>query len=165
MGGFLTSTPFEDTFPSISGPNDSTMQGFTVAVYEIGCAIGALAVIFGGDMFGRRVTVMVGELILIIGAILQASSFSLAQLIVGRIISEQAPLSLSNRILPYDSRYWQWNGRRCVAHLEWRNVSCHKSRSLHHVATQHQHRMFIHVAGIERLLTISTAWYRHCLLG
>lgn len=87
MGGFLTSIPFERTFPEISNGND-TLQGFTVAVYEIGCAIGALSVIIGGDRFGRRVTVMLGQLILIVGAILQASSFSLAQLIVGRIVSE-----------------------------------------------------------------------------
>ena len=87
MGGFLTSPPFERTFPEISNGN-STLQGFTVAVYELGCAAGALSVIIGGDRFGRRVTVMLGELIIIIGAILQASSFSLAQLIVARIISK-----------------------------------------------------------------------------
>lgn len=57
-----------------------------MAVYELGCAAGALTVIFSGDKFGRRLTVMVGELIIIFGAILQASSFSLAQLIVGRIV-------------------------------------------------------------------------------
>jgi MFS family permease len=87
MGGFLTSEPFEKTFPSISNGN-STLQGFTVAVYEIGCAVGALSVMMGGDMFGRRATVMLGQLILIVGSILQASSFSLAQLIVGRIVSK-----------------------------------------------------------------------------
>lgn len=57
-----------------------------VAVYELGCAAGALSVIISGDRFGRRLTVMAGELIIIIGAILQASSFGLAQLIVGRIV-------------------------------------------------------------------------------
>lgn len=57
-----------------------------MAVYELGCAAGALTVIISGDKFGRRLTVMVGELIIIIGAILQASSFDLAQLIVGRIV-------------------------------------------------------------------------------
>jgi MFS family permease len=59
-----------------------------VAVYEIGCAIGALRVIVGGDLFGRRITVMLGQAIIIVGAILQASSFSLAQLIVGRVVSK-----------------------------------------------------------------------------
>ena len=67
MGGFLTSAPFERTFPSISNGN-ATLQGFTVAVYEIGCAAGSLSVIFGGDRFGRRMTVMLGQAILIVGA-------------------------------------------------------------------------------------------------
>lgn len=86
MGGFLTSIPFEQTFPSISNGN-STLQGFTVAIYEIGCAIGALSVILYGDKVGRRQTVMLGEAILIVGAALQASSFSLSQLIIGRIVT------------------------------------------------------------------------------
>ncbi|OQE32016.1 hypothetical protein PENSTE_c001G04509 [Penicillium steckii] len=87
MGGFLTSAPFEKTFPSISSTGSSTLQGFTVAVYEIGCAVGALSVIFAGDRFGRRTTVIYGQMILIVGSILQFTSYSLAQLIVGRIVT------------------------------------------------------------------------------
>lgn len=87
MGGFLTSGPFERTFLSIAQSGNSTLLRFTVAVYEIGCAIGALSVIVGGDLFGRRVTVMLGQAILIIGAALQFSSYSLTQLIIGRIVS------------------------------------------------------------------------------
>ena len=37
-------------------------------MYEIGCAAGALSVIIGGDRFGRRPTVMLGQVILIIGS-------------------------------------------------------------------------------------------------
>lgn len=76
-----------------------------MAVYEIGCAFGALSVIFGGDILGRRTTVIYGQIILIVGAVsvqvssfieryilidlsLQFSSYSLAQLIVGRIVSK-----------------------------------------------------------------------------
>jgi hypothetical protein len=50
---------------------------YWVAIYEIGCAIGALSVIVGGDLFGRRITVMLGQAIIIVGAILQASLFVL----------------------------------------------------------------------------------------
>lgn len=67
MGGFLNSDPFKRAFPSISN-GDATLQGFTVAVYEIGCAVGAFTVIFWGDRLGRRVTVMLGQAILIVGA-------------------------------------------------------------------------------------------------
>lgn len=56
-------------------------------MYEIGCAAGAGAVIVAGDKMGRRMTVMLGQLIIIVGAILQASSFSLTQLIVARVVS------------------------------------------------------------------------------
>ncbi|PWY62098.1 sugar transporter [Aspergillus eucalypticola CBS 122712] len=102
MGSLLTGPSFEATFPSISNGN-STLQGFAVAVYELGCAAGALTVIFSGDNFGRRLTVMVGELIIICGAILQASSFSLAQLIVGRIVAGFGN-GMAAAILP------TWNG-------------------------------------------------------
>ncbi|KAI2865699.1 hypothetical protein CBS63078_8346 [Aspergillus niger] len=102
MGSLLTGPSFEATFPSISNGN-STLQGFAVAVYELGCAAGALTVIISGDKFGRRLTVMVGELIIIIGAILQASSFDLAQLIVGRIVAGFGN-GMAAAILP------TWNG-------------------------------------------------------
>lgn len=48
-------------------------QGYAqVVVYEIGCAIGALSasVIFGGGSFGRRTTMIYGQIILIIGLVL-----------------------------------------------------------------------------------------------
>ncbi|EIW72337.1 hypothetical protein TREMEDRAFT_21790, partial [Tremella mesenterica DSM 1558] len=108
MGGFLTSPPFERTFPSISNGN-ATLQGFTVAVYEIGCAIGALSVIMGGDRFGRRVTVMVGQVILSIGAIVQFTSYTLAQLIVGRIITGVGN-GMAVAVLP------TWNGECAQEH-------------------------------------------------
>ena len=57
-----------------------------VAVYELGCAAGALTVIISGDKFGRRLTVMLGELIIIIGAIIQSTSFGHVQMILGRIV-------------------------------------------------------------------------------
>ncbi|KAF2767627.1 general substrate transporter [Teratosphaeria nubilosa] len=104
MGGFLTSVPFGRNFPSIaSSTGNSTLQGFTVAVYEIGCALGALSVIVGGDFVGRRLTVMVGQVVLIIGATLQFSSFTLSQLIVGRIVTGVGS-GMAVAVLP------TWNG-------------------------------------------------------
>ncbi|KAJ5618371.1 hypothetical protein N7528_007014 [Penicillium herquei] len=108
MGGFLDSVPFQNTFPSISTTTGSSvLQGFTVAVYEIGCAFGALSVIFGGDRVGRRTTVIYGQAILIIGAVLQFSSYSLAQLIVGRIVSSR-PTSRGRAVM------WQLNINICT---------------------------------------------------
>lgn len=90
-----------------------------VAVYELGCAAGALTVIISGDKFGRRLTIMLGELIIIIGAILQASSFGLAQLIVGRIVG---PYSLTPNCLrtgETDSIFLQ-----LALVMAWRQLYC-----------------------------------------
>lgn len=40
-----------------------------------------------GERFGRKKTLMIGVTIMSIGAILQASSFSVAQLIVSRLVT------------------------------------------------------------------------------
>lgn len=49
--------------------------------------IGALSCLYVGDKFGRRKVIFAGALVMIVGAVLQCSAFSLAQLIVGRIVS------------------------------------------------------------------------------
>jgi MFS family permease len=63
------------------------LEGTVVAIYTLGCLIGALASISIGNPLGRRRALVTFAIIAAIGLILQASSFSLVQLIVGRIIS------------------------------------------------------------------------------
>lgn len=84
--------------------NHATLQSFIVAIYvsalplfigmptscstqEIGCLIGALSNLWVGDWLGRRKTIVLGGIIMIIGAILQASSYSYAQMVVARIVT------------------------------------------------------------------------------
>jgi MFS family permease len=62
-------------------------SGTTVALYEVGAALGALSCAFIGDLLGRRKTVFLAGCTCIIGIIIQASPFSLGQLIAGRIIT------------------------------------------------------------------------------
>ncbi|KIW02625.1 hypothetical protein, variant 2 [Verruconis gallopava] len=95
MGGLLTLPSFLSVFPEIDvvhAPPEranhvSTIQGISIASYNIGCFIGSIVCIWVGDIFGRRKTIFIGSSIMIIGATLQCSSFSLAQLIVGRVIT------------------------------------------------------------------------------
>ena len=54
---------------------------------ELGCLIGALSNLWVGDWLGRRKTIVVGGCIMIVGATLQATSYSYAQLVVARIIT------------------------------------------------------------------------------
>lgn len=48
---------------------------------------GAIVVIFGGEKIGRQRALVLGGIIVIIGTILQASSYSRAQFIVARIVT------------------------------------------------------------------------------
>lgn len=100
MGGLLTLPAFVEVFPAIctnaecvqgltqSQINDrSTIQGISVASYNLGCFAGAIACIFIGDMLGRRKTIFVGSAIMVVGAALQCSAFSLPHFIIGRVIT------------------------------------------------------------------------------
>jgi MFS family permease len=100
MGGLLTLPAFTSVFPEIDtteaglrglsqgqANHRSTIQGISIGSYNVGCFCGAIACIWIGDILGRRKTIFLGSSIMIVGAILQASAFSLAHLIVGRIIT------------------------------------------------------------------------------
>ncbi|OGE53868.1 hypothetical protein PENARI_c007G08381 [Penicillium arizonense] len=83
FGGLLDNQPFLETF----GKPSVTIQGQIVATYDIGCIIGTLVSMFAGDKLGRRLSILIGCHILIVGAILQTASYSLAQMIVGRVVA------------------------------------------------------------------------------
>ncbi|KAF2862876.1 general substrate transporter [Piedraia hortae CBS 480.64] len=93
MGGLLTLDSFVAVFPEIdtrgaTGTSASaTKQGISIGSYNLGCFTGAIACIWLGDKLGRRWTIFTGSSIMIIGAAIQASSFSLGQLIAGRLIT------------------------------------------------------------------------------
>jgi len=93
MGGLLTLPSFVDVFPEIdtrgvSGTSDTaTKQGIAIASYNLGCFAGAVICIWLGEYLGRKKTIFVGSAIMVVGAAIQTSSFSLGQLIGGRIIT------------------------------------------------------------------------------
>ncbi|KAJ6104876.1 hypothetical protein N7486_003565 [Penicillium sp. IBT 16267x] len=84
MNGLVTLPTFLKVFPLMKNSN---IEGTTVAIYEIGCAVGALSCAFTGDILGRRRTIFTAGCIVLLGVILQTTPFSLAQLIVARIIT------------------------------------------------------------------------------
>ncbi|KAG1897588.1 general substrate transporter [Suillus fuscotomentosus] len=91
MSSLLTGNQFEGSFPEVivepSHPNHATLQSFIIAIYEVGCLFGALSNLWVGDKLGRRKTIVVGGSIMIVGAILQTTAFSFAQLIFARIFT------------------------------------------------------------------------------
>ncbi|KAI0015241.1 general substrate transporter [Xylariomycetidae sp. FL0641] len=94
LGGLITEDDWVKTFPQIDTVNtegsensrNSTLQGFVVATFVIGALVGALSCSYTGDRFGRRNVIFFAGICTLIGEILEASSFGLAQLIVGRVI-------------------------------------------------------------------------------
>ncbi|KAL9058952.1 MAG: hypothetical protein Q9162_001510 [Coniocarpon cinnabarinum] len=89
MSGIITAPAFLDMFPQLN--NDSTMQGFVTAIYEIGCLFGAMTILAFGDYIGRRKAMIMGGLTMILGVIIQVTSQKtgggqLGQFIVGRIV-------------------------------------------------------------------------------
>jgi MFS family permease len=94
LGGIITLDDFVKTFPQIDTVNttgtekssNSTLQGFTVATFVIGALFGALSCSWSGDHFGRRNVIFFAAVCSLIGLILEASAFSLAQFIVGRVL-------------------------------------------------------------------------------
>ncbi|PWY65415.1 general substrate transporter [Aspergillus eucalypticola CBS 122712] len=83
FGGLLDNEAFLRTF----GFPGATIQGQIVATYDIGCIIGTLLSMYAGDRLGRRRCILIGCIILIVGAILQTASYSLAQMITGRVVA------------------------------------------------------------------------------
>ncbi|KAL0938431.1 sugar transporter stl1 [Colletotrichum truncatum] len=96
-GGILTLPAFQQQFPTINpeevGISDAesssraTTQGIAVASYNLGCFIGAIITIFIGNPLGRKRMIILGTAVMVIGAALQASAFSLEHFIIGRIIT------------------------------------------------------------------------------
>lgn len=85
LGGLVNNEPFTNSL-GVSATSDATLLGTIVAIYEIGCCVGALATAFYGEKLGRRKSIMVGAVVAIIGAILQATASTVAHMIVGRIV-------------------------------------------------------------------------------
>lgn len=63
------------------------MLGNIVAIYEVGCAVGALGAFLVGEKLGRKKTLSLGAIIMAIGAVLQATPFGRGQMLAARVIS------------------------------------------------------------------------------
>ncbi|CUM57200.1 uncharacterized protein AC631_03871 [Debaryomyces fabryi] len=104
MGSLLTLKSFRKTFPSIDtkGDGDATLQGAAIALYEIGCMFSALSTIYLGDKLGRLKTIFLGATIMMVGGALQSCAYTLAHLIVARIIT-----GLGNGFITATVPVWQ----------------------------------------------------------
>lgn len=70
----------------MSNPSTS-MQGTLTSVYNLGCFVGALSTIWSGDKLGRPKAIILGSSIIAIGAVVQTTSYSVPQMLVGRVVA------------------------------------------------------------------------------
>ncbi|KAF2162131.1 hypothetical protein M409DRAFT_69342 [Zasmidium cellare ATCC 36951] len=83
LSGLLQNPFFRDQF---GNPSD-VITGITVSSYCLGALVGCGINFCIGDWLGRRRMIWLAMVLIIIGAVLQTSAFTLAHLIVGRIIT------------------------------------------------------------------------------
>ncbi|KAH6662433.1 hypothetical protein F5X68DRAFT_225942 [Plectosphaerella plurivora] len=82
FGGILGGSRFQ----AMLGNPSPTMSGLVTAIFDIGCALGATASFFFGERLGRKRSIIYANVVVIIGAVIQATSVSYAQMFVARII-------------------------------------------------------------------------------
>ncbi|CAF9915503.1 hypothetical protein IMSHALPRED_002626 [Imshaugia aleurites] len=93
MSGVIQTPLWLDNFPAVD--NNPNLLGFTVAIYDIGCLLGALWCMLLGDRFGRKKSCILGGCCVVVGVIIQVTAFkkngtpngALGQFLVGRIIT------------------------------------------------------------------------------
>ncbi|KAL2004758.1 hypothetical protein VTN00DRAFT_3286 [Thermoascus crustaceus] len=75
---------------TIPDPNnctgDANTQAAGVAIYQIGCWLGSLLILFYGEQWGRKSSTFWGSLIMIVGTIMQAASFEYGLFVSGRVV-------------------------------------------------------------------------------
>lgn len=91
MSGIISADSFTHDFPEVVSQG-ATYEGFVVAIYAVGCFLGALFILAFGDYLGRRRSILLGATVMIVGVIIQVacvgvSGGSTAQFIIGRAIT------------------------------------------------------------------------------
>lgn len=69
------------------GHPSATLQGLVTGIYDIGCALGAVTAFIWGEHLGRKKSLILANIIVIIGAAIQTASYSYAQMAVARVIA------------------------------------------------------------------------------
>ncbi|RFU32306.1 hypothetical protein B7463_g4017, partial [Scytalidium lignicola] len=97
LGGLVSTQPFLDAMQDPS----ANMLGLIVAIYNIGCLIGCGIAAIIGFRLGRKKTLIVGCVIVVVGAAIQASSHSQGQMIAGRIVTGTGTGLISSTVPTY----------------------------------------------------------------
>ncbi|KAL2789107.1 general substrate transporter [Aspergillus insuetus] len=136
-GGLLTLNSFIKYFPTIAtsgtyydslsageANSQSTRQGIVVAAYNLGCFAGSIPTIWVGNWLGRRKTIFLGSFIMVIGALLQCTSYDLAQFIVGRLVTGFGNGMNTSTVPTWQSECCKSNRRGQMVMIEGAMITC-----------------------------------------
>ncbi|OOF92995.1 hypothetical protein ASPCADRAFT_517225 [Aspergillus carbonarius ITEM 5010] len=85
FGGVVVSEDFLKVH-DLEGPTKTTTLSTVTAIYDIGCFVGAVMAFTIGERLGRKSAILLGTTIMAVGTLIQTTSYSLPQIIIGRII-------------------------------------------------------------------------------
>ncbi|KAI1451778.1 hexose carrier protein [Annulohypoxylon moriforme] len=115
FGGLLGNDSFNEVFDH---PN-ALLQGHITATFDLGCFITAMLTMWWGNKLGSRRNILIGCVIIIVGAVLQAAAYSVPQLILGRLIA-----GFGNGMITSSIPVWQsettparYRGRIMILHM------------------------------------------------
>lgn len=101
------------------GNPDANLLGTITSIYTVGCFFGAMSGIVFGAKLGRKWSILLGTIVMMTGAVLQISAFSVPHMIVGRIIA-----GLGNGLNTAAAPVWQsettkaeWRGKLVILGL------------------------------------------------
>ncbi|KAF9892155.1 hypothetical protein FE257_002561 [Aspergillus nanangensis] len=115
FGGVVVTDDFLEVHDLV-GPTKTTTLSTVTAIYDIGCFFGAMMAFTIGDRLGRKAAILWGTTIMAVGTVIQITSYSLPQIIVGRIV-----LGLGNGLNTATAPIWQtetaspqWRGKLVI---------------------------------------------------
>lgn len=71
---------------NLVGPSKTNLLATVTAIYDIGCFAGALIAFTIGERLGRKKAIIMGTVIMSVGTLIKCTSYSLAQMFVGRVV-------------------------------------------------------------------------------
>ncbi|KAJ4275284.1 hypothetical protein NW764_010793 [Fusarium oxysporum] len=96
---------------NLVGPTKTNVLATVTAIYDIGCFVGAVITFTIGERLGRKKAIIIGTVIMSIGTVIKVTSYSLPQMIVGRVV-----LGIGNGINTATTPIWQTE----TAQAKWR---------------------------------------------
>lgn len=83
MGGLVDGAAFNDTFDSPG----ATMLGLIVSIIDVGACFGSIATAIFGENLGRKKSIGIGVVTMMVGSLLQATAYTRVHLIIARVVA------------------------------------------------------------------------------